>query len=136
MGAATPLLGAEGPFAILNRGNDVRFVLLGGSAVGANTLEELCDPARMALLVYDMQVGILRQLPNAAEYTPRVIDVLETARAGGYRVLFTRHTSMPLELSGVAQLRTVAHPQQFVRPFRHEDIVRRPEVWALRRDFR
>jgi quinol-cytochrome oxidoreductase complex cytochrome b subunit len=38
MGAATPLLGAEGPFAILNRANDVRFVLLGGTAVGANTL--------------------------------------------------------------------------------------------------
>jgi len=69
------------------------------------TLEELCDPARLALVVYDMQVGIMRQLPNAAEYTARVIEVLEAARAGGYRVIFTRHTSMPLELSGVAQLR-------------------------------
>jgi nicotinamidase-related amidase len=69
------------------------------------TLEELCDPARLALVVYDMQVGIMRQLPNAAEYTARVIDVLEAARSGGYRVIFTRHTSMPLELSGVAQLR-------------------------------
>ncbi len=38
MGAATPLLGAEGPFAILSRGNDVRFVLLGGKTVGANAL--------------------------------------------------------------------------------------------------
>ena len=69
------------------------------------TLEELCDPARLALVVYDMQVGIMRQLPNAAEYTARVIEVLEAARSGGYRVIFTRHTSMPLELSGVAQLR-------------------------------
>jgi quinol-cytochrome oxidoreductase complex cytochrome b subunit len=38
MGAATPMLGAEGPFAILNRSNDVRFVLLGGTAVGSATL--------------------------------------------------------------------------------------------------
>src|SRR5882762_8771691 len=38
MAAATPGLGAEGPFAFLGRGNDVRFVLLGGKAVGANTL--------------------------------------------------------------------------------------------------
>src|SRR6266850_543241 len=38
MGAATPGLGAEGPFAILGRGNDIRFVLLGGNGVGANTL--------------------------------------------------------------------------------------------------
>jgi nicotinamidase-related amidase len=69
------------------------------------TLAEVCDPARLALLVYDMQVGILRQLPTASETIARVVDVLEAARAGGYRVLFSRYTSMPLELSGVAQLR-------------------------------
>lgn len=38
MAAASPMLGAEGPFAMLSRSNDVRFVLLGGTAVGANTL--------------------------------------------------------------------------------------------------
>src|SRR6185369_3203293 len=38
MAAASPMLGAEGPFALLSRSNDVRFVLLGGTAVGANTL--------------------------------------------------------------------------------------------------
>jgi quinol-cytochrome oxidoreductase complex cytochrome b subunit len=38
MGAASPMLGAEGPFSIVSRSNDIRFVLLGGSAVGANTL--------------------------------------------------------------------------------------------------
>jgi nicotinamidase-related amidase len=69
------------------------------------TLTEVCDPARLALLVYDMQVGIMRQLPTASETTARVLDVLEAARAGGYRVLFSRYVSMPLELAGVAQLR-------------------------------
>jgi quinol-cytochrome oxidoreductase complex cytochrome b subunit len=38
MASASPMLGAEGPFALLGRSNDVRFVLLGGTAVGANTL--------------------------------------------------------------------------------------------------
>jgi quinol-cytochrome oxidoreductase complex cytochrome b subunit len=41
MAAATPLLGNEGPFASLlgmKINNDVRFALLGGTAVGANTL--------------------------------------------------------------------------------------------------
>jgi len=28
------------------------------------TFEEACDPARMALLVYDMQVGVLAQIDN------------------------------------------------------------------------
>src|SRR5919201_3596370 len=69
------------------------------------TLEEVCDPRRMGLLVYDMQVGILRQLPTAPQVISRVAEVLDAARAGGYRVLFSRHVSMPLELAGVAQLR-------------------------------
>lgn len=38
MGAATPFLGAEGPFTIADKFNDVRFVLLGGTTVGANAL--------------------------------------------------------------------------------------------------
>ncbi len=38
MAAASPGLGNEGPFALLTRHNDVRFVLLGGTTVGANTL--------------------------------------------------------------------------------------------------
>src|ERR1700720_173489 len=70
------------------------------------TLEEICDPARVALLVYDMQVGILRQLPTASETTARVVAVVDAARSGGYRVVFTRHISMPMALAGVSQLRT------------------------------
>ena len=28
------------------------------------TLEEVCDPTRVALIIYDMQVGIVSQLPD------------------------------------------------------------------------
>ena len=59
------------------------------------TLEELCDPRRMALLVYDMQVGILSQIKNGAEITARVQKVLSAARASGIRVIFSRHMSLP-----------------------------------------
>lgn len=38
MAAAVPFLGAEGPFAFADKYNDVRFVLLGGTTVGANAL--------------------------------------------------------------------------------------------------
>jgi quinol-cytochrome oxidoreductase complex cytochrome b subunit len=38
MAKATPLLGAEGPFSIVDAGNDVRFALLGGKIVGPNAL--------------------------------------------------------------------------------------------------
>ena len=40
------------------------------------TMEEACDPRRMVLLVYDMQVGIANQLPHGPEVTARVGEVL------------------------------------------------------------
>jgi len=69
------------------------------------TLPDVCDPGRMALLVYDMQVGILHQLPTASQVIPRVADVLGAARRGGYRTIFSRYVSLPTELAGVTQLR-------------------------------
>jgi biuret amidohydrolase len=69
------------------------------------TIEEVCDPRRMALLVYDMQVGIVNQLPDGPEITARVGEVLEAAREGGFRVFFSRHMSLPVEVMGTSQLR-------------------------------
>ena len=69
------------------------------------TLDEACNPQRLALIVYDMQVGILRQLPHGAEVLRKVVDVLQAARAAGVRVFFMRHMSLPNELAGVFQLR-------------------------------
>ena len=70
------------------------------------TLEDACDPGRMALIVYDMQVGVLRQIAASAEITSRVLEVLESARAAGVRVFFTRHMSLPNEIAGASGLRT------------------------------
>ena len=70
------------------------------------TLESISDPKLMALLVYDMQVGILRQLPTAPQTIARVLDVVAAARESGVRTLFTRNVSLPLELTGTMQLRT------------------------------
>ncbi len=69
------------------------------------TLEEVCDPRRMALVVYDMQVGVLGQIERAADVTAKVVDVVDAARQGGFRVLFLRHMSLPKELMGVFQFR-------------------------------
>jgi nicotinamidase-related amidase len=81
------------------------------------TLEDACDPATMALIVYDMQAGVLRQLPDGgAEAVARVARVLAAARAGGYPVFFTRHMSLPVRLMGAAQLRTAMAWQQADSP--------------------
>jgi len=69
------------------------------------TLEEVCDPRRLALIIYDMQIGVLRQIRDAETIAKRVVAVLDAARAAGVRVVFLRHLSMPKELMGVFQLR-------------------------------
>ena len=69
------------------------------------TLEEVCDPQRVALLVYDMQVGILRQIANPYEITRQVLRVLTAARSARVRVFFSRHLSLPKELMGMFQFR-------------------------------
>jgi len=69
------------------------------------SLKEACDPARLALIVYDMQVGILSQITDGAAVTANVGAVLRAARSAGVRVLFCRHLSLPKELMGVSQLR-------------------------------
>jgi nicotinamidase-related amidase len=69
------------------------------------TLEEVCDPQRVALLVYDMQVGILSQIKNANQITQQVLKVLTAAREARVRVFFSRHLSLPKELMGVFQFR-------------------------------
>jgi nicotinamidase-related amidase len=69
------------------------------------TLEEVCDPQRVALLVYDMQVGILSQIEKSEQITLQVLKALNAARDAGVRVFFSRHLSLPKELMGMSQFR-------------------------------
>jgi len=85
-----------------------------------DTLADACDAERMALLVYDMQVGVVGQLPDGPQVTERVGRVLDAARSAGVSVFFTRHMTLPTELMGVFQLRTAMAWQ---RTDRVEDVV-------------
>src|SRR5262249_5456798 len=69
------------------------------------SLEEVCDPHRLALIVYDMQVGILDHIREGATVTAKVAEVLQEARDAGVRIFFSRYMSLPKELMGVFQLR-------------------------------
>lgn len=87
-----------------------------GSLPIPEALEDVCDPALLAVIVYDMQMGVLEQLPDGAEAVNRVGRVLGAARTGGYPVFFTRHMSLPRRLMGVTQLRTAMAWQQTTDP--------------------
>ena len=68
-------------------------------------VEEAIDLDCAALVVYDMQVGILRQLRHGGDILARVAEVLAVAREVGLRTCFLRHTSLPKNLMGVFQMR-------------------------------
>ncbi|MEZ2331491.1 cysteine hydrolase [Mesorhizobium sp. RCC_202] len=80
------------------------------------TLAEWCDPRRMALVVYDVQVGICRQVEGGATIVERTGVVLEAARSAGMRVAFTRHLSLPKAWMGATQLRTAMAWQRLDSP--------------------
>jgi biuret amidohydrolase len=69
------------------------------------TLHDACDPRRMALLVYDAQVGIRSQIKAGDRIVARIGGALSVARAAGMRVVFTRHLSLPKAWMGVTQFR-------------------------------
>src|SRR5215467_12360417 len=89
------------------------------------TLDEVCDPQRVALLVYDMQVGILNQLKNPEQITRQVLKVLGAARDAGVRVFFSRHLSLPKELMGMFQYR-------MAMAWQHTDSPEQVTPWFLR----
>lgn len=80
------------------------------------TLGEISRPERMALVVYDMQVGVVGQVSQGAAVTQRVAPVLEAARERGIRVIFTRHMSLPVKLMGRFQLRQAMTWQKITDP--------------------
>jgi nicotinamidase-related amidase len=87
------------------------------------SLAEAAASEPLALIVYDMQVGIVDQIPGGADIVARVAEVLDLGRRAGLRIFFTRHISLPVEVAGVAQLRTAMDWQhldrveQVVAPF-------------------
>jgi nicotinamidase-related amidase len=69
------------------------------------TLEEVLCPPTLALLVYDMQVGVLAQIEERDRVLANVLRLLAAARAARVRTVFLRHYFMPTALQGVYQLR-------------------------------
>ena len=86
--------------------------------------QEWVDPSRTALLIYDMQIGICRQVESAA-IVASIERLLAAARAARMRIIFTRHMSLPKALMGRMAYRTAMAWQRTDDP----DAV---EPWFLR----
>jgi nicotinamidase-related amidase len=79
------------------------------------TLEDALAPSRLALVVYDMQVGVLSQIADGDRVLANVLRVLDAARRRRVRTVFMRHYFMPTALEGVYQLRQAKVWQQAAR---------------------
>ena len=69
------------------------------------SLGDALEPATLAFVVYDMQVGILAQISDGDRVLANVLKLLVAARERQVRTIFLRHYFMPTELAGVYQLR-------------------------------
>ncbi|MES2055512.1 MAG: cysteine hydrolase [Pseudomonadota bacterium] len=70
------------------------------------SLGDLLDPTQLALIIYDVQVGICSQISGGGQVVAACTKVLEAARAAGVRTIFTRHLSLPKALMGSTAYRT------------------------------
>jgi len=70
-----------------------------------STLEDLVHPQHTALLIYDMQAGIVRQVADGPAILDKILTLLEAARRAHIRTVFTRHMSLPKEWMGAIQYR-------------------------------
>ena len=71
----------------------------------AGSLEEACDPGRLALLIYDMQVGICQQVSCGPAITEACKQIRDRCRATGVPVAYSRHLSLPVHWMGAFQTR-------------------------------
>ena len=69
------------------------------------SLADALDAQTLAFLVYDMQAGILSQIPDGDRVMSNVQRLLAVTRKRRVRTVFTRHYFMPTQLAGVFQLR-------------------------------
>ena len=89
------------------------------------TLEDVCTASSLALLIYDMQVGIKNQVKDGEAIVAKIREILETVRAAKIRVFFTRHMSLPKELMGTFQFRMAMTWQRVDDP-------KKVQPWFLR----
>jgi biuret amidohydrolase len=68
-------------------------------------LSEVLVPSRCAVVIYDMQKGIVPQIPDGNEIAGRCRELLDAARRSGFRIFFTRHFFLPNAAAGVGQFR-------------------------------
>lgn len=70
------------------------------------TVAEMCSPGLAAVLVYDVQVGILAHVRDSEPLVECIRSVIRAARHAGVPVVYVRHVSVPPTHMGIGALRS------------------------------
>lgn len=89
------------------------------------TIADLVDPARTALLIYDMQIGICSQVSCGGEIAAACARIVDAARGAEMRIIYTRRMSLPKKLMGRMAYR-------MAMAWQHTDDPQAVEPWFLR----
>jgi biuret amidohydrolase len=73
------------------------------------------DVSRTALLVYDMQRGIAKQIDDGERVIAACKTAIDAARRAGMRIAYSKHMSLPRAWLGSTQLRTAMAWQRVQR---------------------
>src|SRR6476469_6725510 len=93
--------------------------------MGSSLPPSYTDVARTALLVYDMQRGIAKQIADSERVVANCKAAIEAARRVGIRIASSKHMSPPRAWLGSTQLRTAMAWQRVQKP---EDV----KSWFVR----
>jgi nicotinamidase-related amidase len=74
------------------------------------------DASRTALLVYDMQCGIAKQISDGGRVIAACKTAIDAARRAGMRIAYSKHMSLPPAWLGSTQLRTAMMWQHVQKP--------------------
>ncbi len=85
------------------------------NVVFPTSLSEIVDPSRTALLVYDMQVGIVPYVQESQRVIQTVVRLITAAHEKKVPVFYSRHFQLPLKTIGASQLRSAMRFQRVSR---------------------
>jgi len=83
-----------------------------------SSLAQIVEPARCALVVWDMQNGIGARASGADASIAKIRELLDAARSAGVLVVWSRHMAPPLELTPPSGLYSLMKRQGVSDPAR------------------
>ncbi len=69
------------------------------------TWQDFLTPKRTAIIIYDMQAGIVSQIEGGVGIVQGCKSLVHAAAAVGFRIFYTRHLFLPSAAAGIGQLR-------------------------------